>query len=194
MDESIASTIDTYESVAEQYCERHTDRTTIQSLLDRFLDAVAGDRVLDVGCGPGWETETFAERGYDPVGIDLTPAFLRLANDRAATGRFARMDMRQLSIVDDSVDGLWACASFLHVPRADAAATLAEFHRVLRSGPLALAVKQGDGTVAGSTYEDDDRRFTLYTADGITDRVTDAGFTIEDVATEGGWIQCIATA
>lgn len=65
---------------------------------------------------------------------------------------------------------------------------------MLRSGPLALSVKRGDGTVAGTTYEDDYRRFTLYTPDGITDRVTDAGFTIEDVATEGGWIQCIATA
>lgn len=116
MDKSIVSTIDTYESVAEQYCERHADRATIQSLLDRFLDAVAGDRVLDVGCGPGWETETFAEHGYDPVGVDLTPVFLRMANNRAATGRFARMDMRQLSVGDDSVDGLWACSSFLHVP------------------------------------------------------------------------------
>lgn len=194
MDETVESTIDTYESVAEQYCERHPDRTTVQAQLDRFLDSVAGDRVLDVGCGPGWETETFAKRGYDPIGVDLTPAFLRIANDRRVTGRFARMDMRQLGVEEDSIDGLWACASFLHVPRSDACATLAEFHRVLRSGPLALSVKRGDGTAPGITYEDDDRRFVLYTSDEITSRVTDAGFTIEEVTVDDGWIQCIATA
>lgn len=194
MDDPIASTIDTYESVAERYCERHADRSDVQLLVDQFLDAVAGTRVLDVGCGPGWETETFVQRGYDPVGIDLTPAFLRMANDRTETGRFARMDMRQLGVVDGSIDGLWACASFLHIPRSDACATLAEFHRVLQSGPLALAVKRGEGTAPGITYEDDARRFTLYTTDEITERLTEAGFTIEKTTTEGGWIQCIATA
>lgn len=102
MDDAVVSTVGTYESVAEQYCERHADRAVIQSLLDRFLDSVAGDRVLDVGCGPGWETETFAERGYDPVGVDLAPAFLRMASDRTVTGRFARMDMRRLAVGDDS--------------------------------------------------------------------------------------------
>jgi hypothetical protein len=27
-----------------------------------------GDRVLDVGCGNGWSTDLFAERGYDANG------------------------------------------------------------------------------------------------------------------------------
>lgn len=194
MDDAVVSTVDTYESVAEQYRQRHADRAVIQSLLDRFLDSVAGDRVLDVGCGPGWETETIAERGYESVGVDLVPAFLRMASDRTVTGQFARMDMRRLAVEDDSVDGLWACASFLHVPRSDAAATLAEFHRVLRSGTLALAVKRGEGTTPGTTYEDDTRRFTLYTPEEIAERVTDTGFTIEDLASDDGWIHCIATA
>lgn len=194
MDDPVTSTIDTYESVAEQYRERNADRASIRSLLNRFLDAVDGDRVLDVGCGPGWETETFAERGYDPVGVDLTPAFLRMASDRTVTGRFARMDMRRLGVGDDSIDGLWACASFLHVPRSDASATLAEFYRVLRSGTLALAVKRGDGTASGTVYENDDRRFTLYTPEEITECVTAAGFTITECTNDEGWIQCIATA
>ncbi|UPM42627.1 class I SAM-dependent methyltransferase [Halocatena salina] len=194
MDESVTPTIATYESVAEQYCERHADRTVVEPLLDRFLGGVDGDRVLDVGCGPGWETETFAQRGYDPIGVDLTPAFLRLASEQTATGRFVRMDMRQLGVVDGSIDGLWACASFLHVPRSDAPATLAEFHRALRSGPLALTVKRGEGTVAGTTYDDDTRRFTLYTTDELTDHVTQAGFTVEHVAVEDGWIHCIGCA
>lgn len=192
MDDSIASTVDTYESVAQQYRARHADRESVAGFLDRFLEAVDGSRVLDVGCGPGWESATFAEQGYDPVAIDLTPAFLGMAQTVVA-GRLVRMDMRQLALADGSVDGLWACASFLHVPRAEAPDTLNEFHRVLASGPIGLAVKRGEGTITGTTYETDDRQFILYTPDELRDMVTDAGFCCVDLTTEGGWIQCLAT-
>lgn len=195
MDDPVAATVDTYGSVADQYRARNADRCAIEDFLDRFLDALDGTRVLDVGCGPGWETATFAERGYDPIGVDLTPAFLRMATDVAPDGSFTRMDMRRLGVTDDSVDGLWACASFLHVPRSDSRSTLAEFHRVLRSGgTLALAVKRGEGEQSGSVYEDDERRFTLYTADALHERLQSAGFTIVDMNVADEWIQFVATA
>lgn len=196
MDDLVAATVDTYGSVAERYRARNADRCTIENFLDRFLALLDGTRVLDVGCGPGWETASFAERGYDPIGVDLTPAFLRMAADIASGGTVARMDMRRLGFTDDSVDGLWACASFLHVPRSDARPTLAEFHRVLRSeGMLALAVKRGEGEQNGSVYEDDERRFTLYTVDDLHARLQNVGFTVVDmnVAAEA-WIQFIAQA
>jgi ubiquinone/menaquinone biosynthesis C-methylase UbiE len=194
MDEQIASTVDTYESVADQYHERHADRSDIQEPLDLFLSLLDGDRVLDVGCGPGWETETFAENGFDTIGIDLTPEFLGIARKTAPAGTFARMDMRQLSFAEKSFDGLWSCASFLHVPRSDADSTLSEFHRVLRPcGTLALAVKQGEGEQTGNVYENDERRFTLYDVDDLREKVEKAGFTVEDVAVDE-WIQLIASA
>lgn len=105
------------------------------------------------------------------------------------------MDMRRLGFAGDSVDGLWVCASFLHVPRSDSQSTLAEFHRVLRSeGMLALAVKRGEGEQSGSVYEGDERRFTLYTVDDLHARLENAGFTIVDMNAADEWIQFIATA
>jgi ubiquinone/menaquinone biosynthesis C-methylase UbiE len=198
MDEEIESTVDTYESVAEQYHERHADRSVIQGFLDLFLAILDGNRVLDIGCGPGWETETLADRGFDTTGIDLTPAFLDIATDIAPTGTFARMDMRHLGFSDQEFNGLWSCASFLHVPRSDAHSTLSEFHRVLRpGGTLALAVKKGTGEQTGNGYENDERRFTLYTVDDLHERVTKAGFKVKNmnsVTDDDGWIQCIASA
>lgn len=194
MEDPIDRTLATYESVAEQYHERHADRSVIQDALDRFLALLDGNRVLDVGCGPGWETSSFAERGNDAIGIDLTPAFLDIATDVAPTEPFARMDMRRLGFSNQEFDGLWACASFLHVPRSDSSSTLAEFHRVLRpGGTLALAVKPGDGERTGDGYENDERRFTLYNVDDIHEKVETAGFTIEET-TADDWIQIFATA
>lgn len=200
-------TIATYQSVADEYRERHDDRSVVADLVERFLDEVTdatdGDpgRVADVGCGPGWESATFAERGHDVLGVDLTPAFLRAAREEAPAGAFVRMDMRRLGIADDALDGLWACASFLHVPREDAPDTLAEFHRAMRpGGVLALSVKHGDGERTGSTYDGDGRQFTLYRPGELRELVEEVGFTVESVdadvspADADGWIWLIARA
>jgi SAM-dependent methyltransferase len=192
-------TVDTYERVVEDYRQRHADRSAVEDQVERFLSALAdaghdGDaRIADVGCGPGWETATFAERGHDPVGIDLTPAFLRAASEETGAD-LARMDMRELGLRTDAVDGVWCCAAFLHVPRADAPGTLAEFRRVLRpGGALQVTVKRGEGTKVGDGYEDDDREFVLYRTAEIRDLVADAGFSVEVVDGDAdGWIALTA--
>jgi SAM-dependent methyltransferase len=47
------------------------------------LDDLAGKRVLDIGCGSGRYAVALAERGADVLGIDLSPAMLALARERA---------------------------------------------------------------------------------------------------------------
>ncbi|WP_137287163.1 class I SAM-dependent methyltransferase [Halorussus salinisoli] len=199
-------TISTYQSVADEYRERHDDRSPIRESVEQFLGSFetppdgewATDsepaRIADVGCGPGWESATFADSGHEVVGVDLTPAFLRAASDRAPDAEFARMDMRSLGFADDAFDGLWACASFLHVPREDAPATLGEFRRVVRPGGVVfLSVKAGDGETEGDTYDDDRRQFTLYRADELRELADVAGFEVETVS-DGDWVQLLGRA
>ncbi len=196
-------TIGTYEAVADEYQERNADRTGVEALVERFLTAVereTGDahtRIADIGCGPGWESATFTDRGYSVVGVDLTPNFLRTARDIAPSAGFARMDMRCLSFESDSFDGLWSCASFLHVPREDAPSTLAEFNRVLKPEAIfLLSVKHGDGEMDGNVYEMDERSFTLYRPDELTKMAEEAGFTVDSVSVDAteSWVQLLARA
>ncbi|USZ68771.1 class I SAM-dependent methyltransferase [Halorussus salilacus] len=193
-------TVATYQSVADEYRERHADRSGVAELVEEFLTAVedatggAPGRVADVGCGPGWESATFADRGHEVVAADLTPAFLRVAREEAPDAAFARMDMRSLGFAADAFDGLWACASFLHVPREDAPATLREFRRTVRPDGVAyLSVKRGDGEKEGDGYEGDSRRFTLYRAGELRSLVSDAGFEVESLS-DGEWITLLARA
>lgn len=100
--------------------------------------------------------------------------------------------MRTLGVADDAVDGIWACASVLHVPRSDAPNTLGEFRRVLRDGGvLWLSVKRGTGTRQGDAYEGDDREFTLYRTEELRELVSGAGLTVEFVS-DGEWVQVLA--
>lgn len=194
-DDRLSATIETYERVADEYADRHADRTEIAPLLESFLDRLEpNSRIADVGCGPGWESEAMTARGHDVVGIDRSPSFCRQTYERDTVGA-VRGDMRSLPLEDGAFDGLWSCASFLHVPRSDADATLATFERSLRSGgTLFLLVKRGTGTRDGDGYEDDRRRFTLYEPGELRTRLERAGFTVDSMTTTESWVQVLATA
>lgn len=56
--------------------------STITEALRR-LGVCEGTEVLDVGCGTGWTTVFLAEAGFRPTGIDLAPAMLVAARERA---------------------------------------------------------------------------------------------------------------
>jgi SAM-dependent methyltransferase len=60
----------------------------------------AGDRVLDVGCGPGRHSLALARRGIETHGVDLSPDFVALARHAATEGdlpaTFAVQDVRTL--------------------------------------------------------------------------------------------------
>lgn len=65
--------------------------------LVRELGLTPGQRILDVGCGPGRHSYALAERGLSVVGIDISQRFIDLARAQAPDGaRFERLDARLL--------------------------------------------------------------------------------------------------
>jgi SAM-dependent methyltransferase len=61
------------------------------------LGLEAGQRVLDVGCGPGRHAHALARRGIEVVGVDISARFVALAADGAPPGAtFRRLDARDL--------------------------------------------------------------------------------------------------
>ncbi len=69
----------------------------VEFLVDA-LELSPGDRVLDVGCGPGRHAYGLAERGIGVVGVDISQTFVDLANADAPEGAtFERADARTLA-------------------------------------------------------------------------------------------------
>jgi SAM-dependent methyltransferase len=61
------------------------------------LDLRPGQRVLDVGCGPGRHAYALAERGIEVVGVDISQRFVDIAREGAPPGAsFVRGDARDL--------------------------------------------------------------------------------------------------
>lgn len=69
----------------------------VDYLVDR-LGLHAGQRVLDVGCGPGRHAHELARRGLRVHGIDISERFVDIAREDAPPGAtFERLDARDLA-------------------------------------------------------------------------------------------------
>jgi SAM-dependent methyltransferase len=50
-----------------------------QGWMGRFLES--GDRVLDIGCGPGYNVKVLRDNGVETLGVDLNAALVRRAKE-----------------------------------------------------------------------------------------------------------------
>jgi ubiquinone/menaquinone biosynthesis C-methylase UbiE len=97
------------------------------------LHVQPGDRVLDLGCGPGDGCACLAERGAVTIGLDYSQGMVASARAvPALAGRLTRGDAGRLPFADASFDKLVCTNSFHHYPQHLAA--LREMRRVLKPG------------------------------------------------------------
>jgi arsenite methyltransferase len=129
-DESIAGTLDAL--------YRTTDVVRRRQLVRDALGLASGERVLDVGCGPGfYVAELLAQVGPDgsAVGLDNSQPMLAIAAHRC-TGHdnvaFHEADATSLPVEDASFDAALSVQVLEYV--ADVPAALAEMYRALRPG------------------------------------------------------------
>jgi SAM-dependent methyltransferase len=150
----LAGTRTSYDTVAQSYADLVRDSLVaepyLRGALAIFADLVraAGDGpVADVGCGPGHVTAHLHTLGIDAAGIDLSPAMIEVARREHAGLRFEVGSMTELTAADDSLAGVLAFWSLIHVPGEAVPAVLRQFRRVLRPGaPLLIGFHVGDRT------------------------------------------------
>jgi SAM-dependent methyltransferase len=112
-------------------------------VLDRIAVA-PGERVLEVGCGPGnlWRGRKLPSESL-VVETDYSHGMVTEAKGRLPREQFGFLaaDTQTLPFRDESFDAVVACHMLYHVPDLDAA--LSEFVRVLRPGGRLLAATNG---------------------------------------------------
>jgi SAM-dependent methyltransferase len=118
--------------------------------------------IIDLGCGCGRDARHFASLGHNVLGIDFSIEMLKRARDIAPRAHFLHIDVRDLkrALVDESVDGVWAHLSLMHLPRCDALDVLRALYVAARvGGVLFMSLEMGNDD-DGSLVFEIDRRYT----------------------------------
>ena len=137
------SSIDYYDRNGEAF---FADSINVDELPQRrrFIELLPrGGTVLEAGCGSGRDARYFAEQGFAVTAFDGSATMVRLASAHSGLtvlhATFADMAWTQ------AFDGVWACASLLHLPRAELVHAFARIFRALRPGGVAfVSFKRGD--------------------------------------------------
>lgn len=174
-----------YERNAKNYAQKIANKPDL-FLMNRFLKQIAkGEKILDAGCAAGRDCELFAERGYEPTGIDAVKALIKEAKTNNPNLNFVHGDFINLPFSNNSFAGVWAHASLLHLEKtSDVKAALKEFYRVLKKGGVAhIFVKKQLGSEKTSNVAQDysgdfNRFFRWFKKDELNKMIKQAGFEI----------------
>jgi SAM-dependent methyltransferase len=116
----------------------------VSAIARKYAPDLAPEAILDMGCGTGEQTLAYKREfpGAQVHGIDVARPFVRFAHAQAEDAgvpvHFAEMDAGETSFADESFDLIVSIIMFHETSAAQARAIMAECHRLLRPGGLAL--------------------------------------------------------
>jgi ubiquinone/menaquinone biosynthesis C-methylase UbiE len=136
---------ETWDATAAGYAAENGQFAPFALEVLREAQVAAGDRVLDVACGPGAAAFAAAARGARVVAVDFSEGMISELRARAlregADVEALVMDARALDLPDGSFDVAVCCLGFMFFP--DRARAFAQMRRVLRPGGRAVIATWG---------------------------------------------------
>lgn len=162
MAESTLKTLDYYNRNADSFVEG-TISVDFKEMQDNFLKMLKkGDYILDFGCGSGRDTRYFLESGMKVDAIDGSEKICKIASDY--TGIKVRHMLFQNLDECEKYDGIWACSSILHLPKAELIKVLEKMQKAVKThGIIYTSFKYGD-----FEGERNGRFFTDFTVETFT--------------------------
>lgn len=165
-----------------QYYDQHaqdfragTQAHDVSQNIAALLQSIEGSppfTLLDLGCGPGRDLQTFAELGHRVIGLDGAAQFVEMA--RVDSGcEVWQQDFLNLDLPREYFDGVFANAALFHVPSQQLPTVLLQLRAALKprgvlfsSNPRGNNVEGWSGGRYGAYYDLETWRRYL----------TDAGF------------------
>lgn len=172
-------TIDYYNRNADSYYWNTVgvDMSVFRKKFASYLPNEAS--VIDMGCGSGRDVMAFSDMGHDAAGLDAAKELLKLAEERLEIKTIAA-DMSEYKAASP-YDGIWCCASLIHLSDEEKARFFRNLERNLKpGGVLFVSVKEGietgrdgDGVYTNNCTWEELKRYLESAGCGILeDRVT----------------------
>ena len=139
----MGNTIDYYNENAKKFIDG-TVAVDFKHIQDTFLDLLPEHAtILDFGCGSGRDTKYFLEQGCM---IDAMDGSLELSK---AASKYTGINVKHMLFQElnekEKYDGIWACASILHVKREELPEIIRKMSLAAKAnGIIYLSFKYGD--------------------------------------------------
>ena len=136
-------TINYYNKYTKSFIQttRSVDFTNIQNKFLSYLPS--GASILDFGCGSGRDTKYFLKRNYNVTAIDGSEEMCKEAS------KYTGIKVKQMlfeELNDQNIyDGIWACASILHLSKSDLFLVFHKMNKALKeNGIIYTSFKYGE--------------------------------------------------
>jgi len=132
-----------YDTNAESFC-RETSSVDMSEHYSKFLAHMPKNgSILDAGCGSGRDTLHFNSLGFRTMAFDSSPTMVSFA-EKTIDQKVLLLSFEELTF-EDEFDGIWACASLLHIASLSLPDVFERLNRALRkSGILYCSFKYGE--------------------------------------------------
>ncbi len=153
---------------------KDTVNLSMNHIYEKFLPYVKkSGLILDVGCGSGRDSKYFIDRGYSVIAVDASEKMVDLARS------YSSADIRLMNFNEinwlDKFDGIWACASLLHISSNAFLKVGKKLYSALKNnGVIYMSFKAGEGN-----YKKDGRFFQCYNKNKIQKLIKEVGFSNE---------------
>jgi SAM-dependent methyltransferase len=134
-----------------------SETAAVNDITLEILKPAPGERICEIGFGPGGTLSLLAAAGAEVIGLDVSPDMVKIAARRNAdaitTGRMElhHSDGTRIPLPDDSLDAALAVYNLYFWPNP--AATLADLARTLRPGGRLVLVSLADDYPLSSRFD-----------------------------------------
>ena len=156
------STIEYYNKNSKDYFNSTVNVDMVSSYKEFLGLLPQGAKILDLGCGSGRDSLQFMKLGYDVTAVDgsleLAKRATKLLGKDVIVSSFEELQL------EDKYDGIWACASLLHLDNNALRDVLNKLYDNLNdSGIFYMSFKYG----TSEFIDENNRYFNMFTEERL---------------------------
>ncbi|MCQ2914655.1 MAG: class I SAM-dependent methyltransferase [Alphaproteobacteria bacterium] len=161
-------TLEFYKKQANEFVNS-TQNLEFSELQNDFISKIKPNgKILDLGCGAGRDSKAFLSKGFDVIAVDASKEMCEVAS------KFTNLNVinetfQSYTHNDNDLDGIWACASLLHLSKNELPSIFEKYSKMLKiNGIFYASFKYGDFN--GITHE---RYYTYLTETSFNEIIKD---------------------